>query len=126
MILNYPHDVTLLVLNYPRDVTAQILNCLTCCRYGRKRSASGYALSRGGEPLMLPGGRGAGGGGAVPLAFPEEEVVTTGCCGIPIGSTRMESLDQLDRADTVIEFARIRAADSSVRIARAANYVKAS
>jgi hypothetical protein len=70
---------------------------------------------------MMPGGR----SGAVPLAFSEDEGVSTGCCGIPIaGASRLESLDQLDKADTIIEFARIKAADSSVRIARAANYVK--
>jgi len=69
----------------------------------------------------LPGSRS---GGAVPLALPEEEAMTIGCCGVPVGPSRMEYIDDLDKADTIIEFARIKAADSSVRISRAANYVK--
>ena len=51
-----------------------------------------------------------------------------GCCGIggaqPSLEYRLESLVDLERADGNIEFARIKVADASVKIARASNYVK--
>ena len=53
-----------------------------------------------------------------------QDDVEMGCCRGSGGEGRLEALIDLERADCNIELARIRVADSNVKIARAANYIK--
>ena len=101
-----------------------IMNCIMCGGGGTGggggyRSAAAKRAFINREPLRMSSSR--GGLGGAPLTADDEEAV--GCCGLPIES-RMESLIDLERADSNIEFARIKVADASVKIARASNYVK--
>jgi len=108
-----------------------VLNCLTCGALRSRRRAGPAAY------LAAAGGGGVGGRGGVEAmrlsssrsTGPLEDVDDIGgCCGIGGGQPsleyRLESLVDLERADGNIEFARIKVADASVKIARASNYVK--
>ena len=108
-----------------------VLNCLTCGTLRSRRRAGPAAY------LAAAGGAGVGGRGGVEAmrlsssrsTGPLEDVDDmAGCCGMggaqPSLEYRLESLVDLERADGNIEFARIKVADASVKIARASNYVK--
>ncbi|ELT98459.1 hypothetical protein CAPTEDRAFT_205572 [Capitella teleta] len=97
----------------------EIFKCLTCCcracrwnkRNGTYLSVRATAASR--EPLQR--------GGPGPVVVPDDD--TGGCCDWPI-EPRLESLIDLERADSNIEVARVKVADADVKIVRANNYVK--
>jgi len=111
-----------------------VLNCLTCGALRSRRRAGPAAayLAAAGGGVGGVGGR--GGAEAMRLSSsrstgPLEDVDEMGgCCGLGAGQPsleyRLESLVDLERADGNIEFARIKVADASVKIARASNYVK--
>ena len=96
-----------------------ILSCLfCCCRPCQWPKRNGIYLSVGSatggrEPLQ----RSHSGAGH------HDDEDTAGCCEWP-AEPRVETLIDLERADSNIEVARVKVADADVKIVRANNYVK--
>ena len=96
-----------------------ILNCLTCCcracsRYKRiKRNGSYLSVRPSGGSLQRQ----------TQAAAAHDDDEGNGCCDWPL-EPRMETIVDLERADSNIEVARVKVADADVKIVRSSNYVK--
>ena len=53
-----------------------------------------------------------------------EDEETSGCCDWTSREPRMDTIIDLERADSNIEIAKVKVADADVKIVRASNYIK--
>lgn len=113
-----------------------ILSCFFCCcracsRFGMKRRGnyrSVRAVTSSSTSSALHA-RGAGGvsslhSSSINAHAADDDDGGTGCCDFSASEARMDTIIDLERADSNIEVARVKSADADVRIVRASNYVK--
>ena len=60
----------------------------------------------------------------VPLTTDLEEEEVSGCCDWTAREPRMETIIDLEKADSTIEIAKVKVADADVKIVRSSNYIK--
>ena len=106
-----------------KGVCASFLQCCLCCcrlcRYSSKRNgtylsvrattASGVDAQRARSPLAN---------------VQDEEEEVSGCCDWTAREPRMETIIDVEKADSNIEIAKVKVADAEVKIVRANNYIK--
>ena len=96
------------------DIANCFLCCCRACRWSSRKNGtylSVRATTASREPLQRTA-----------VASHEDEE-PAGCCDWPL-EPRMESIIDLERADSNIEVARVKVADADVKIVRSSNYVK--
>ena len=105
-----------------KGICASFMQCFLCCcractRYGSKRNGtylSVRATSASGDPNRA----------RAPLTAEMEEEEVSGCCDWTAREPRMETIIDLEKADSNIEIAKVKVADADVKIVRALNYIK--
>ncbi len=107
-----------------KGICASLMNCFWCCcractRYSTKRNGtylSVRATTASGDPQRA----------RAPLTSAQdlEEEEVGGCCDWTAREPRIETIIDLEKADSNIEIAKVKVADADVKIVRGNNYIK--
>lgn len=111
-------------LRYTQDteksgLCQDLMRCLFCCC----RACNRWSNKRNGNYLSVRAAGGASDTAALTAGRPRDDD-DAGCCDWLMTPSRLETIIDLERADSNIEAARVRVADADVRIVRSTNYVK--
>ena len=106
-----------------KGICRSSLACFFCCC----RVCNRYSSKRNGTYLSVRATTASGGLDASRARSPlagEEEEDANGCCDWTAREPRMETIIDLEKADSNIEIAKVKVADADVKIVRASNYIK--
>lgn len=104
-----------------KGICRSFLACFWCCC----RACTRYSSKRNGIYLSVRATTAGGGSERArqPLTQDEDEE-PNGCCDWTQREPRMETIIDLERADSNIEIAKVKVADADVKIVRSSNYIK--